>query len=75
MTACTVGLTRFERNPVKASPWRQQEFKLDISEVIWRTVMFLSKMENELGKCFERADQEINFGRNEFKIITVCSYL
>lgn len=75
MTACTVGLTRFERNPVKASPWRQQEFKLDISEVIWRTVMFLPKMENELVKCFEREDQEINFGHNEFKITTGCSNL
>lgn len=37
--------------------------------------MFLPKMENELGKCFERADQEINFGHNEFKITTGCSYL
>lgn len=60
---------------MKASPWRQQEFKLDISEVIWRTVMFLPKMENELVKCFEREDQEINFGHNEFKITTGCSNL
>lgn len=72
---CTVGLTRFEKNPVNASPWRQQEFKLDISEVIWGAVMFLPKMGNELVKCFEREDQEINFGPNKFKIPTGYSYL
>lgn len=36
--------------------------------------MFLPKMENELVKCFESEDQEINFGHNGFKT-TGCSYL
>lgn len=38
----------------KHPPRDSMSLSFDISEVIWRTVMLLPKMENELVKRFER---------------------